>query len=103
MTNSNHKRQKSDPRIRTAGLWVLILSIFILQLMVYTWSRIQCREIGYNISEQAEKYRDQLGVQNNLKIELARLKSPERISKKAQELGMINPTPEQMIVIHDTK
>ncbi len=39
-------------------------------------------------------------MQDNLKIELARLKSPQRIAKIAREqLGLVTPTPKQTIVI----
>jgi cell division protein FtsL len=39
-------------------------------------------------------------MQDNLKIELARLKSPRRIARIARErLGLITPTPEQTILI----
>ena len=94
---------KKETKIRIAGVWVLILIIFTIQLMGYTWSRIQCLQIGYEISEEAEKYQSQLVLQNNLKIEIARLKSPERIAKRAQEVGMISPKPEQTIIIHDIR
>jgi cell division protein FtsL len=39
-------------------------------------------------------------LQNNLKIELARLKSPQRITKIARDhLGLVVPKPEQTIVM----
>jgi cell division protein FtsL len=39
-------------------------------------------------------------MQDNLKIELARLKSPQRIAKIAREqLGLVRPTPQQTIVL----
>jgi cell division protein FtsL len=41
-----------------------------------------------------------MAMQDNLKIELRRLKSPRRISKIAREqLGLITPTPQQTIVL----
>jgi cell division protein FtsL len=41
-----------------------------------------------------------LTVRQNLTIEMARLKSPDRIEKIAREqLGMQTPSPEQIIVI----
>jgi cell division protein FtsL len=39
-------------------------------------------------------------LQTNLKVELARLKAPQRITKIAQEkLGLTLPTPKQMMVM----
>jgi cell division protein FtsL len=39
-------------------------------------------------------------MQDNLKIELARLKSPQRIAKIAKSrLGLVTPTPKQTILL----
>jgi cell division protein FtsL len=39
-------------------------------------------------------------MQDNLKIELARLKAPRRISKIAKEqLGLVAPTSKQLIIL----
>jgi len=85
---------------RTIGLWIFIMAVFIAELLVYTWSRLQCIQIGYEISAETEKHGQQIAVQKNLKVELARLKSPKRIAKLAQEyLGLVPPSPEQIISI----
>jgi cell division protein FtsL len=87
-------------RRRVIGLWIFIMAIFITELLVYTWSRLQCIQIGYEISNEAKKRRERISIQKNLKIELATLKSPKRISKIARErLKMAPPSPEQIISI----
>ena len=74
--------------------------IFITELLVYTWSRVQCTQIGYEITQADVVHQKSTTLQNSLKIELARLKSPERIAKIAREqLGLIMPGPEQTIVM----
>jgi len=41
-----------------------------------------------------------MALQKNLKIEIARLKSPKRITKIAtQQLGLIMPKSEQVVII----
>lgn len=56
--------------------------------------------IGYEIAEAADNHEHLVTLQKNLKIELARLKSPERISKIARsQLGLINPKPKQVVII----
>ena len=70
------------------------------ELLVYTWSRLQCIQVGYEISAETEKHAERIAVQKNLRIELARLRSPKRIAKIAQEyLGLVPPSPEQIISI----
>jgi cell division protein FtsL len=76
------------------------MALFIGELLVYTWSRLQCIQIGYEISAETENHAECIAVQKNLRIELARLKSPKRIAKIAQAyLGLDPPSPEQIISI----
>ncbi|RJQ62682.1 MAG: hypothetical protein C4530_04460 [Desulfobacteraceae bacterium] len=87
-------------RRRMIGLWIFIMGFFITELLVYTWCRLQCTQIGYAISSETKRHDELIAVQKNLKIELARLKSPQRIAKIARErLGLIPPSPEQVISI----
>jgi cell division protein FtsL len=82
--------------LRMVVFWVLILALFIGELLVHTWSRLQCVRIGYEISREMETHQKLLEIQNRLKIELARLKTPERISSIARSrLELVIPTPDQ--------
>ena len=82
------------------GVWLAIMILFIVELFFYTWCRVQYIQMGYDISEGADEQRTLVTLQQNLKIELARLKSPERIEKIArQQLGLIAPSEEQIIVV----
>jgi cell division protein FtsL len=87
---------------RTIALWLgmAFMAIFILELLIYTWCRVQCTRIGYEITQTQNCYQQLLTTKNSLKIELARLKSPERIARKAkEELGLVMPTSKQMVVM----
>ncbi len=87
-----------NPRI--IGIWIAFMIIFIMELLFYTWCRVQYVRSGYEISEIAEIQKQLTFVRSNLKIEAARLKSPERIARIAgRQLGLIVPKREQMIVI----
>lgn len=95
------KRNRGNVRnLKAVGIWIGIMLIFIAELLFYTWSRVQCVQLGYEISNAAEIQRTRATLQNNLKIELARLKSPERIATIAKNrLGLIIPTPSKVITI----
>jgi cell division protein FtsL len=85
---------------KSTGIWILLMSIFIVELFFYTWCRVQYVRTGYEISKEADNHQKLITVQNNLKIEFARLKSPKRIAKIAkQQLGLTLPAPEQMMLI----
>ncbi len=83
-----------------ASVWLTIMIVFIGELFFYTWCRVQYIQMGYDISGRADEQRSLAILQQNLNIELARLKSPERIEKIARlQLGLIAPTEEQIIVV----
>ena len=96
---ANRKITPSGSR-RPAGVWVLLLSLFVAELLFYTWCRVQCVQVGLVIGEQTRKAASLKTLQSSLKIELARLKAPERISYIARtELGLAMPEPEQVVVV----
>ena len=76
------------------------MGLFIAELLFYTWCRVQSIQVRYEISELAADRERMLKLQDNLKIELARLKSPQRIAQIAtQQLGLVAPTSKQLIII----
>jgi cell division protein FtsL len=94
----NIKHKKTGPR--HTGLWIIIIVLFISELFIYTWCRIQCVKTGYEISKETDNNLKLITLQKNLKIEIARLKSPLRIAKIAtQQLGLIMPKSGQVIII----
>ncbi|MCK7511380.1 MAG: hypothetical protein MZV70_49890 [Desulfobacterales bacterium] len=57
-------------------LWLMLLCLFIAELLVYTWARVQCTRTGYEISALTKEQQRLNELQTNLKVELARLKAP---------------------------
>jgi len=92
------KKKARNPKILAACL--LFMGLFIGELLFYTWCRVQSIQVRYEISEFAADQERMLKLQDNLKIELARLKSPQRIAQIAtQQLGLVAPTGKQLIII----
>jgi cell division protein FtsL len=82
------------------ALWLSLLCVFIGELLVYTWVRVQCVRVGYDISAVNQEQQRLTELQANLKVELARLKAPQRITKIAREkLGLTLPAPKQIMVL----
>jgi len=95
---NNLKDKKT--RLKIIGIWSVFMAIFSAELFIYTWSRIQCVKTGYEIAKESNRNLKLATLQNNLKIEIARLKSPRRIVKIATtKLGLVMPTTEQIIII----
>ncbi len=94
----NKKRIQRNPKWTMACLFLMF--VFIGELLFSAWCRDQSRQINSDIIKQTQKAERLSAMQDNLKIELARLKSPRRIAKIARDrLGLITPTPKQTIVI----
>jgi cell division protein FtsL len=94
------KARKNTRKLKTTMIWIIFMAMFIAELLIYTWCRVQCVGVGYEISKAAQHLQEHIKLQNNLKIELASLKSPDRIAKIAKnQLGLKTPTPAQVIII----
>ncbi len=96
----NRKMRKDPRKLKETGIWLVFMFFFISELFLYTWSRVQCVGIGYEISKAAIRQKEFVALQNNLNLELASLKSPARIAEIAKiRFGLKMPTSEQMIII----
>ncbi|MFO7709669.1 MAG: cell division protein FtsL [Desulfobacterales bacterium] len=89
-------RRRNPGRI---ALWLSLLMVFIAELLVTTWVRVQCVNVGYEISALNRETQRLAELQENLKVELARLKSPQRITRIAREMGLTMPGPAQVRVL----
>ncbi len=95
------KRAKKKSRSPgSIGIWVVIILILMGEFLFYTWCRVQCTKTGYKIADEKKRNRDLLKLKKNLRVELAGLKSPDRIGRIAREqLKLVMPEPGQIIVI----
>jgi cell division protein FtsL len=94
------KIRKNNGGVKITGIWIILMVVFISELFLYTWCRVNCIGVGYDISKETKKQQELIALQTNLKIELASLKSPERIAKIAKDqLGLIVPSKDQTITI----
>ena len=98
MTEPTPQTRRRNPKM--LALWLSLLCVFIAELLVYTWVRVQCVRVGYEISALTREQQRLTELQANLKVELARLRAPQRIIRIAQEkLGLTLPTSKQMMVM----
>ena len=94
------KKKRKQRNLKVIITCLVLMFAFMTELLFYTWCRVQFVRVKYEIAEQTKRIRKLSTMQDNLKIELARLKSPQRITKIARtQLGLVTPTPKQTIVI----
>lgn len=80
--------------------WMLILSLFLVELFIYTQYRISYREIGFSISEEKVAQKQLKEYRDALMVEHERLQSPERIADIAEtELNLKIPSSDQVIYL----
>lgn len=100
MRNTKKILRNKKTGLKLAAIWSIITIAFIAELFLYTWCRVQCVKTGYDITKETNTRLKLSSLQNDLKVEIAHLKSPQRIAKIATtQLGLIIPTPDKMITI----
>ncbi len=94
-------RSRRNPRdLSFAFFSILLVFMFIVVASVFLWSRLRVVNIGYEISRANEQRSLLMEKNNRLRLELTRLKSPEKIEKVAhEELLLGPPTGEQIVDI----
>jgi cell division protein FtsL len=79
---------------------LFVLFLFMGSGMVYVWTNFKSTQIGYDLSELEKEEMRLREINNKLKVELALLKSPQKLEAIAtQKLGLIRPEPERIIVL----
>ncbi|MCK4389481.1 MAG: cell division protein FtsL [Desulfobacterales bacterium] len=88
-------------RERRSGMaiWVALIVIFMAELLVYSWCRVQYRQTAYAITEASQEQQRLMAVKRRLKAEEACLKSPDRIRRIAEKRGLVMPGPKQVVAI----
>lgn len=83
-----------------ALLMFLILFVFLGEFYCFAWTSTKHRDISYAITNQKAEYKRLLIRQKNLKIEVAVLKTPQRIERLARvKMGLKTPSQNQIITI----
>lgn len=95
------RNRRVRPRGKTmTGLWIVLMALFFVEALFYAWCRVQCVNAGYGIDQETGRHQALLKERNTLKIELARLNSPERIETIARtRLGLVMSDAQQTVTI----
>lgn len=97
-----HTVQHEDDSSARIGYstWVFIASVIMAVAIVYVWSHIHMTQLEYQIARELTNREQLIDEQKRLKLELATLKSPQRIESIAREkLQMTYPERKQVILL----
>ena len=92
--------KKKNGSIRVFHFFAMMLLFFLLVGISHVWVNSKRTQIGYSLS-QIKKEIGQIGEYNRkLKLEIASLKSSERLENKAgEEFGLKYPLPQQIVFL----
>ena len=79
--------------------WMVLFVLFMAELLVYSWCRVQYVQTGYEINEARQERQQLIALHHELKVEEAWLRSPERIRRLAEGLGLVVPDSRQVVVL----
>jgi cell division protein FtsL len=89
-------RRQGHEFIKTAGVWVLILSMGLFA----AWQHFEVIRHGFEIEKLMKEKIDEEAINRRLKLQIETLKSPERIERIAtNELHMIVPPTASTLVL----
>lgn len=89
----------SQDRTKIIGFAITTILFIVLGALLYAWSNLRITHMGYEIADTLTERRQLIDVNQRLKIELAALRSPERIEAIAVKRGMRTPKVYEFIVI----
>lgn len=96
--DSTMKNEQVWRKKKLLGKWVIILSIFLAEMFLYTLCRVNYTETGFRISREKQNRKNLKAYREALIIEHERLLSPERIAHIARtRLNLRIPDPDQVI------
>ena len=93
------KKKVSKGRQLMMAVWVAAIVVFMAEFLVYTWCRVRYVRTGYEVTEATKEQHRLMELHRKLKVEEARLRSPERIMRIAQQGGLMIPDSKQVVVI----
>jgi len=80
-------------------LTTLMLFLLMGSSISHVWSNFEMTQRGYDISQLKNEERKLMDINRKLRLDLAILKSPQKLEARAKKLGLKQPSPEQIIVL----
>jgi len=92
--------KKKSGSIKLFHFFVMMLFLFLLVGISHVWLNSKRTQIGYSLSQIKKEIEKIEEYNRKLKLEIASLKSPECLEKKAgEEFGLKYPLPQQIVFL----
>lgn len=96
------QQQKRSPFWQRSHIVPFLVSVFLCLagIGVYVWPRVQVVRLAYRLQTSEQQLKALIQEQDQLRLELATLKDPQRIYRVATEqLGMSLPAQDQVFTV----
>lgn len=100
--NSRLVKMEDPGRTREMKYFGTALAMLFLLVFTYTWQHFRAIEYGYLIESSKRTLNDLTEMNRALRLEDASLRDPERIDVMARRMGLVPPTPGQVIRMDST-
>jgi cell division protein FtsL len=92
--------KKKNGSIRVFHFFAMMLLFFLLVGIAHVWVNSTRTQMGYSLSQIKKEIGQITEYNRKLKLEIASLKSPERLENKAsEEFGLRYPLPQQIVFL----
>jgi cell division protein FtsL len=95
--NSRLVKQEDPTRGREMKHFCTALAFLFLLVFGYTWQHFRAIEYGYQVEAAKRELSSLTEMNRALHLEDASLRSPERIDQLARRMGLVPPTPGQVV------
>jgi cell division protein FtsL len=86
--------------IRLPRFLLIVVCLFLLAGISHVWIGFKRTQVGYTLSELKEEIERAEEKNRKLMLEIAFLKSPENLEKRAlEEFGLRHPLPQQVVYV----
>jgi cell division protein FtsL len=100
VVNAYLVRERDRKRLRELALVTLLVLPLGLGLLADIWIHMRVIEAGYRLNQLERSLRELERQERRLRLEASYLASPQRVEALAvEQLGMIEPAPEQMLFV----
>ncbi len=98
--HSRKKQVKEKHRLGPLKYLSILLAVFVPGLLIFIWLHVQTMNLSYDIAAAQKQKGELMEISKKLRIQLANMKSPERIEGIAlTQLGLRVPEKGQIEIL----
>jgi cell division protein FtsL len=92
-------REVDEERHRELWQSVGIGVVLVLVLLFSAWQHFELLRHGYRLEQMQRERAAEAVINRHLRLEIETLRAPQRIEKLATQLGMVEPGPDDAVVL----